>query len=239
MRARKRLKGNLGFIAELERRGRERALIYKTFVLTGLRKAELPSLTVGQCHLDGETPCLELKAGDEKNRQGSLLPLRRDLADELREWIASRDRGTTDDAVIAFPGAKAEPADVPLFNVPAGLVRILDRDLKAAEIPKMDERGRTVDVHALRHTFETLLSKGGGTADRTGGDASQPDRPDDERLHGPEAIGRGGGTRRTAGAATGRGVSPRDGSRDRDRRRRGCTNGCTKSGATVYIGGNC
>jgi hypothetical protein len=31
------------------------------------------------------------------------------------------------------------------------LVRILDRDLKAAGIPKTDDRGRTVDVHALQH----------------------------------------------------------------------------------------
>jgi hypothetical protein len=30
----------------------------------------------------------------------------------------------------------------------------------AAGIAKRDERGRTVDVHALRHTFGTLLSKG-------------------------------------------------------------------------------
>ena len=29
-----------------------------------------------------------------------------------------------------------------------------------AGIAKRDERGRTVDVHALRHTFGTLLSKG-------------------------------------------------------------------------------
>ena len=33
-------------------------------------------------------------------------------------------------------------------------------------IDKRDERGRTVDVHALRHTFGTLLSKG-GVAPRT------------------------------------------------------------------------
>ena len=55
------------------------------------------------------------------------------------------------------------PADTPIFTVPAGLVRILDRDLLLAGIPKRDERGRTVDVHAMRHTFGTLLSKGGVT----------------------------------------------------------------------------
>ena len=39
--------------------------------------------------------------------------------------------------------------------------KILNRDLKAAGIPKRDDRGRTVDVHALRHTFGTMLSKAG------------------------------------------------------------------------------
>jgi len=33
--------------------------------------------------------------------------------------------------------------------------------LAAAGIPKRDERGRTVDLHALRHTFGTHLSKNG------------------------------------------------------------------------------
>lgn len=37
--------------AKLERLGRERALIYKTLVLTGLRKGELASLTVSQLYL--------------------------------------------------------------------------------------------------------------------------------------------------------------------------------------------
>ena len=53
-----------------------------------------------------------------------------------------------------------------LFRVPSGLVRILNRDLNTAGIPKRDERGRTLDVHALRGTFATLLSKG-GVAPRT------------------------------------------------------------------------
>jgi Phage integrase family len=37
----------------------------------------------------------------------------------------------------------------------------LNRDLKAAGIPKRDDRGRVIDVHAMRTTFGTLLSKGG------------------------------------------------------------------------------
>ena len=72
------------------------------------------------------------------------------------------------------------PADTPLFNVTRALVRIMDRDLVMAciarkvtdektdklRIDKRDDRGRTIDVHALRHTFGTHLSKG-GVAPRT------------------------------------------------------------------------
>src|SRR5207248_11219916 len=70
------------------------------------------------------------------------------------------------------------PPATPLFDVPSQLVKILDRDLVAASIAcrvkvdgkwvvdKRDDRGRSLDVHALRTTFGTLLSKG-GVAPRT------------------------------------------------------------------------
>src|SRR6516165_10052331 len=74
--------------ARLELLGRERALIYKTLVLTGLRKSELASLTVTQMQLDGPVPHVELDAADEKNRQGNGVVIRADLADDLRHWLA-------------------------------------------------------------------------------------------------------------------------------------------------------
>jgi len=151
----------------LEALGRERALIYKTLVLTGLRKGELASLTVGQLELDGPTAYVVLHAADEKNRQGSEVPLRADLANDLRRWVADKLKAAQMDAErLGEPIPERLPHDTPLFKVPDGLVRILDRDLKAAGIPKRDERGRTVDVHALRHSFGSLLSKV-GTAPRT------------------------------------------------------------------------
>ncbi len=165
----------------LELLGRERAMIYKMLVLTGLRKGELASLTAGQLDLDADPPYLTLDAADEKNREGNAIVLRADLAADLRGWLAEKAASLQETAreapVVPFdpnhqpPGQPGSPdaarpwgtlpADTPVFRVPAGLIRILDRDLRLAGIPKRDERGRTVDVHAMRTTFGTLLSKAG------------------------------------------------------------------------------
>ncbi len=51
--------------------------------------------------------------------------------------------------------------DEPLIPVPSQLVRILDRDLAAAGIAKVDDRGESIDVHAMRHTFSTMLHRAG------------------------------------------------------------------------------
>jgi integrase len=161
---------------QLELLGRERALIYKTLVLTGLRRGELASLTVGQLELDGPLPCIVLDAADEKNRAGSTLPLRSDLAADLALWVkelAQRHSGDSGEfegplclPMTTVPAETGLPADAPLFNVPSGLIRILDRDLTLADIPKRDDRGRTIDVHAMRTSFCTMLAKG-GVAPRT------------------------------------------------------------------------
>ena len=142
--------------------GREWALIYKTLVLTGLRKGELASLTVAHLRLDGGAACLTLDAADEKNREGSEIALRDDLATDLREWLADKLQRLQSEARGNGATIPARlPPDTPVFCVPDKLSKILNRDLRFAGIPKRDDRGRTLDVHALRHTFGTLMSKGG------------------------------------------------------------------------------
>jgi hypothetical protein len=137
-------------------------LTYKTLVLTGLRKGELASLTVAHLRLDDAVPYLTLDPGDEKNREGNSIPLRDDLAADLRAWLAEKlDRMQKETLDAGRPIPARLPPDTPVFTIPRRLERILDRDLRFAGIPKRDDRGRTLDVHALRTTFGTLLSKGG------------------------------------------------------------------------------
>jgi hypothetical protein len=134
------------------------------------------SLTASQLHLDEPVPFAALDAADEKNREGNQIPLRDDLAADLREWLAFKlERLQAEARERGEPIPARLPADTPVFVVPRALVKILDRDLVLAGIArrvkvggkwvidKRDGRGRTLDVHALRHTFGTLLSKGGVT----------------------------------------------------------------------------
>lgn len=53
------------------------------------------------------------------------------------------------------------PENTPLYSMPQKMTKVFDADLRLAGIPKRDDQGRTVDVHALRHTFGTMLAKAG------------------------------------------------------------------------------
>jgi integrase len=145
--------------AKLEALGLERALIYKSLVLTGLRLGELASIRLCDVVLDGDHPHLVLEARNEKNREGSLIPLRADLCADLRRWVETKHAAAQ--ARSGGAGAGHER----LFAIRSNVVKVLNRDLRLAGIAKRDDRGRVVCVHSLRHTFATLLN-GGGVAPR-------------------------------------------------------------------------
>jgi integrase len=163
-RGRKLLADKPDRLAELDLLGQERELMYKTMVLTGLRKGELASLTVGQVYLDAQPPFAELLAKDEKAGRGAMIPLRADLVEDLRDYLARRLEWTQEKASRTRGAAPITlPASSRLFTVPRDFIKIFDRDLVTAGIAKRDERDRVVDIHALRHTFGTYLSKAGVT----------------------------------------------------------------------------
>jgi integrase len=145
------LKDKPQLIQNLEWLGYERSLVYKVLALTGLRKGELASITISQVWLEGKQPYLELKAKDEKAGRGAQIPLRKDLADEIKSFLRKK----------TIKNQQLAKLDAPLFYIPKDFIKIFNRDLSAAGISKCDERGRTLDIHALRHTFGTHLSKAG------------------------------------------------------------------------------
>jgi len=123
--------------------GRDRAMLYRLALGTGLRASELASLTPASfdlADLDNASVCV--KAAYSKHRRDDILPLRPDLAEQMAAYIAGK------------------PADAPLFGVPDKPGRMLKLDLAAAGIPYRTDEG-VVDFHSLRHTFITTLVRSG------------------------------------------------------------------------------
>ena len=151
-------------IERLQRTGRERRLYYWLLATTGLRVNEARSLRLADVDLSSNPARVHLRASTTKNGQNDTLPLHDDLVVELREWIADRLQWRREEVMASkklIPLALSD--DDMLFHVPEKMVKVFDRDLAFAGIPKRDARGRTLDLHALRHTFGTMLAKSGAS----------------------------------------------------------------------------
>jgi integrase len=146
--------------------GTERAMLYRVAVETGLRAAELRSLTRASFKLEGGAPAVTIAAAYAKNRRQDEQPLRMSTAAALAVQLTGK-----------MPTA-------PAFAMPPRnmLVKMFRADLAAARtawiaaagtqqertgregstfLAYCDETSRCADFHALRHTFISNLVAGG------------------------------------------------------------------------------
>jgi integrase len=148
--------------------GADRAMLYRVAVGTGFRASELRSLTPASFRLDGDSPGVLLKAGSSKHRRDDLQPIRADLAELLRKWLAGRD---TQEPL--WPGRWNEKAAAMLrCDLRRARARWVRDTFCPAERRKrrdsdflgvLDADGRVADFHALRATYITALVKGGAS----------------------------------------------------------------------------
>lgn len=145
-------------VDKLNQIGKTRSLAWRTFFYTGLRRSELRSITIGDAFLDAEPPYLLLQSENEKNSEGAQIPLHAELLPLLKQYKEERIKRLAGN-LCAFPGAFDRE---PFFDgLPKELIRVLNRDMEAAGIKKIDGSGRVLDVHALRSTFCTMLELAG------------------------------------------------------------------------------
>lgn len=124
--------------------GQDRAILYVLASYTGYRRNEIGSVTRRSFDFEADPPTLKVRSTISKRRKEEEIPLRRDVAEMIRRWIA---------------GSKAHVGmDEPLFPVKdketAEMVRA---DLERAKIPYIDAEGLVADFHSLRGTFTTNL----------------------------------------------------------------------------------
>ncbi len=122
-----------------------RRLIYLFALNTGLRRSEINQLQWGDVRIgpDEKTPYIALRASTTKARRADTLPLRDDIADELR----------------AIMPTDAKPTDKVFGSVPK--MATFKRDLERAGIKHSDGAGRVIDFHGLRVSYGTMLAKAG------------------------------------------------------------------------------
>jgi integrase len=117
-----------------------RRLIYRSLQMTGLRVNELRSLQVTD--FDPKRSRILLPGNKSKNRRSAIIPIPNQLCFELQACIKGRSTG-------------------PLLNVPKGLIKRFDGDLKRAGVAKRDTNGKTVDLHSFRKTYITAVVRSG------------------------------------------------------------------------------
>jgi integrase len=125
--------------------GPARAMLYRVAMETGLRRKELRALTPSSFQLEGDELTVTVEAARSKNRKATLLPIRPELAGELRQWFQTAGTG---------------PSDALWPNLTNHTAKMLKADLDAAGIAYVDAAGRFADFHALRHSFISMLAAG-------------------------------------------------------------------------------
>jgi len=146
--------------------GPDRAMLYRVAAGTGFRVSELASLTPQSFELDADPPTVSLQATASKRRRTDVQPIRQDLAELLRVWLANKPP-----AAPVWPGRWSDRAAAMLR---ADLRRARARWIRQAQsrperrrrrdsdfLAKTDSAGRVADFHSLRVSFITLLVKGG------------------------------------------------------------------------------
>jgi len=121
-----------------------RGVVYLVAAFTGLRRGELKALDWCDVELDGETPCLRIRASTTKNKNRATLPLLPPLVEALRDLRDSKSSAVGK-----------------VFHYRVPMMATFRDDLETAGIPFEDTLGRRVDFHALRKTFCTVLQRSG------------------------------------------------------------------------------
>ena len=134
------------------------APMWLAFLETGARWSELTR--VRWADLDPVQRTLILRAETTKSKKRRVIPLRGAMVvtlqtlREVHKVILGRD---LNDADPVFRTPEAAVWMKPTNNA----MRLFDRVLVRAGIPRVDGEGRKLDIHCLRHTFGSRLARNG------------------------------------------------------------------------------
>ena len=145
----------------------QRAWAYRIASGTGFRLAEVSSLTPESFDMDADTPTVTVGACYSKHRRRDVQPIRNDLADLLRPWLAHKPAGEPvcpmpldrAAAVLRADLATARAAWVAEARTPE---ERNDRE-RSDTLRHTDSAGHVVDFHSLRHGYISNIVASGAS----------------------------------------------------------------------------
>jgi integrase len=127
--------------------GEERRLAYALMLYTGLRVNETRQLVWADMNL--KERLVRVRPTTTKNSKPATLPLHSYVIELLKDWQGKHPDSKPNDRVLKIPASNSS------------FLKVLNRDLEYAGIEKTDDVGRVVHLHALRHSFASLLARQG------------------------------------------------------------------------------
>ena len=142
--------------------GRERALVYRVAVMTGLRAGELRKLTRGNFRLTDDRPHIVILGDQSKNKRTNFQPVAANLVPKLLEHLRTKSKEASVFGLPEFDTADMVRTDMAAART-AWLATIRDPQEKieadASDFLRCEDgEGNRIDFHALRHTSTTLYS---------------------------------------------------------------------------------
>ena len=152
--------------------GPDRAMLYVLAAWTGYRRGELASLTRKSLQLQSDPATVKVRAGYSKRRKNDVVPLHPEVAERLRQWLAtkSEDRDAPLFALKAAKGALRRTAKMMRLDLERARKVWIEEAKQPAErerreesdfLQYQNEEGLYADFHANRHTFITNLALAG------------------------------------------------------------------------------
>ncbi len=148
--------------------GPDRTMLYRLALGTGLRASELRSLTPASFDLETDHATVIVAAAYSKRRREDTQPLRSDLADLIRGWLAVRPRGERLFATMPENTARMLRSDLEAARA-AWIADAKDNEVERQRREKSDflcyrnAAGEVADFHSTRHTYISGIVAGGAS----------------------------------------------------------------------------
>ena len=130
--------------------------MWMTLLRTGMRYGEMRQVTWSD--LDEARAVIRLRNSTTKSGKERTVPIGQDLLRTIvtlkaHQWRVTGRKATLMDPVFLSP--RGDAWGIYSTNINRSLRRLLEK----AGIPRFNEHGKKIDVHALRHTFASCLAR--------------------------------------------------------------------------------